>query len=115
MSYYTRLELEWDDSEEKRVVEEDHIVERVREYMIEQEFCEDLLDDIRTALKGPHNDGCGFNKMHSELMVEMLEHLSRGFPGTVFFARGTGEILRDMWIRELKNGEVLFAHGPWDE
>lgn len=115
LSYYTRLELEWDDTEEARSVEEEAIVERVRLYAVEQNVSEDILDDLRVALEGPHNNGIGFNKMYSHFVIDMLEFLSLGFPKTRFVARGAGEDLLDVWIREFKNGETILSYGPWGE
>ena len=113
MSYYTRLELQWDDSDEQGF-DEEAIVERVRGFLNEQDISEDVLDDLRAALEGPLHSGVGFNRMPCELIVEMLRYLSRGFPETRFLARGTGEELLDVWLRELKNGETTLAHGPFD-
>ncbi len=115
MSHYTRLEIEWNDDEGKEPVDENKFVERVRLYVVAQNFSEDVLEELRVAFEGPHNNGVGFNKMYSDLIIEMLEFLSRGFPNTRFFARGAGEELFDVWIREFKNGEVVLSHGPWNE
>jgi hypothetical protein len=113
MSHYTRLEVAWDDTEQQKTVDEDALVERARIYFLEQGFSEDGLDDLRVALKGMHNDGLGFNKMYSDLVLEMLEFISCGFPNTRFWARGCGEEHLDLWVREFKNGEAILSYGPW--
>ena len=114
MSYYSRLELEWNDIDQPMGVEPEAILERARVLVRENDYSDDLLEDLGIALQGSHNQGIGFNKMYSDLMIEMVEFLSRGFPKTIFRARGTGEELLDTWIREFKNGEVTLSYGPWD-
>ena len=36
-------------------------------------------------------------------------------PNTSFGIRGTGEDLRDIWVREFSGGDVQFAQGPFSE
>ena len=115
MSYLNRVEIEWHDEEEKRVVDADRILERARVFVQEQDIKEDVLADLRTALEGPHNEGLGFNRMYCDLIVEMLLFVSRSFSATDFTIRGTGEELLDTWVREMRNGEVTLSHGPWVE
>lgn len=115
MSYYTRLAIEWDDSNEHQPVDEDSLVERARLYVHEQDISVDILADLRDALGGCTNDGVGFNRMSSDEIIDLIRFVSRGFPNTCFFARGAGEEMLDLWIREFKNGEVTRAHGPWSE
>jgi hypothetical protein len=115
MSYHTRLELEWDDTGAKQAVDQESVVERVKAYLDDHDLSHDVLADLREALEGSLNCGTGFNGMGSDLIIDMLVYLSRGFPDARFFARGTGEELLDLWFRELQNGEVIQAHGPWNE
>lgn len=113
MSYFTRLEVEWDDSAEKKVVDMDRIVQAAADYVAQRGWNTDVLEDLRKALEGPHHDGIGFNKMYSEYIEDLLLAISRAFPNTTFLARGAGEELLDVWIREVKNGAVAGSQGPF--
>ncbi len=114
MSYYTRVEIECVDSEDG-VVDVEAILARAKVYIQEQGYHEDVLADLRVALTGAHNDGVGFNRMHCDLIIDLIPFLSREFPQTWFFVRGAGEGLCDVWLREFRGGLITFCRGPWDE
>lgn len=114
MSYYTRVEIELERGD-GRVVDVEAIVARAEAYVQEAGYHEDVLSDLRAALTGDGNHGAGFNNMRSDLIIDLIAFLSREFPETSFFVRGTGEELHDVWLREFRGGLITFCRGPWDE
>lgn len=115
MSYYTRVEIAFDDSEENFSVDTNKITDRAKIYVQEQNLSEDLIEDLRAAFQGTLHDDVGFNKMYSEMIIDLMQFISRGFPNTVFFVRGAGEEFLDLWLRVIKKGEISVSHGPWSD
>jgi hypothetical protein len=73
----------------------------------EQDWHQDVLDDLQSALKATENGAWGFNHMGADLVEALLSGISRAFPRVLFVARGCGEEVVDTWYREFKDGQII--------
>jgi hypothetical protein len=51
-------------------------------------------------------------RLHSLAVIELLSALASQFPQVSFAARGRGEDLSDIWVRQYSGGEVVYEAGP---
>ena len=115
MSYYTRLELTWDDANRAAgSLEEGHVVSAAESFVRGSGWSTDVLNDLRFAATGQGFANPGFNKLYSPGVIALVEHISRQHPDVTFFARGIGEEPWDMWFREFRSGRVVKQFGPFD-
>ena len=112
MSYYTNVEFTFGDEtpdlgavlERARLYVESH-----RDNYPDVDF---VLDQLRRALEEERGDLKG---LWSDDIEGLMEHISAGCPGIVFFVRGTGEEFSDIWLRLFKDGKVIFRAGPFED
>lgn len=113
MSYYTRFEITWDDGDRaKGDITEDQIVAAARTFVLENDWSEDVLSDLRDALRGFGEPGIA--NLPSYFIEQMAVYISKSIPDVTFYARAMGEEFADVWIREIRDGEVALARGPFD-
>jgi len=113
MSYYTILDLAWDDSDyPKGSISEKDITDAAAPYLEASGWHSDVLKDIAVATRGFGSSTPGFNGIPGFALIEMLQHISKQLPNVTFFARGLGEEFGDIWLRRLRDGEPLEAIGP---
>ncbi|MBD9667008.1 hypothetical protein J2W37_003136 [Variovorax paradoxus] len=114
MSYYTRLDLSWDDG--------DYAVGSlaVEDFMAAAKECfegfawsTDVLEDLQIAAEGRGLDSAGFNQIGLGL-VDLLQAISLKIPDVTFHARGIGEDVFDTWIRQFRAGQIMWQAGPFD-
>ncbi|WP_418131381.1 hypothetical protein ABL849_12060 [Variovorax sp. 375MFSha3.1] len=115
MSYYTRLELEWDDADYTRgTITPEMVSSAAVDFVTRNEWGRDVLDDLRASAAGEGLEHQGYNRIEAEALVEMLREISRAFSSVTFFARGVGEDMFDTWMRTLRAGEVTSGFGPFE-
>jgi hypothetical protein len=116
MSYYTRLELDWDDSDHpKGSLTANEIAEAAREYARASDWgIDDVLADLRESASGNGLDHPGYNRITPSGLIEMLATISRTFPQVTFYARGIGEEYFETWARHLRAGQILWEFGPFE-
>lgn len=113
MSYYTRFEVTWDDSDwAKGNIAEEQIIAAARPFILGNDWSEDVLNDLRDALRGFGQPGMA--KLPSYCIEQMAVHISRSIPDVTFYARAMGENFADVWIRQIRDGKVTLARGPFD-
>jgi hypothetical protein len=114
MSYYTLLELAWDDSDYfKGNVSAEEIVAAAAPYVERSGWHPGVLNDLRAAMHGFGSSTPGFNRIPGFALVDMLRHISKSLPDVTFFARGIGEEFGDIWLRRFRDGELLASIGPF--
>lgn len=115
MSYYTRLELQWDDADYTLgSVTPEMVSGAASDFVTRNEWGRDVLDDLRASATGEGLEHQGYNRIGGEALVEMLREISRAFPAVTFFARGVGEDMFDTWMRTIRAGEVASQFGPFE-
>lgn len=116
MSYYTILELSWDDSDyPKGSIAVGDILLAAKPYIEANGWHDDVLGDIENAAKGFGNQSPGFNGIHGVAIIDLLQQVSLKIPQVRFFARGVGEEFDDFWSIELLAGEAVTHTGPYAE
>src|SRR5437868_14389979 len=111
MSYYTHIEFTFADEPP----DFEAVLDRARSYLESNErsdSVEDVLDDLRRSLEEEEGD---FKGMWSDDIEGLMEYVSAGFPGLVFYVRGMGEEFPDVWLRLFQDGKIIFRVGPFDE
>ena len=111
MSYYTEVEFTFAD--ERPDIEA--VLGRARSYLEsqEREYAVDfIIEQLRGALEAEKGDVKG---LWSDDIDGLMEFVSAGFPGLVFYVRGTGEEFADVWLRLYKDGKIAFRVGPFEE
>ncbi len=111
MSYYTHIEFGFSDG--PPAIEA--LLDRARAYLESAETAyavDDVLDDLRRGLEEEKGD---FKGLWSDDVEGLMEHVSAGFPGIIFYVRGMGEEFSDVWLRLFKDGKTVARIGPFDE
>ncbi|TWD77269.1 hypothetical protein FB547_110231 [Variovorax beijingensis] len=113
MSYYTRLELQWDDADYTLgTITPEMVSSAAVDFVARNEWGRDVLDDLRASAAGEGLERQGYNRIEAEALVEMLREISRAFSNVTFFARGIGEDMFDTWMRTIRAGEIVSEFGP---
>lgn len=114
MSYYTRLDLSWDDGDSASgsLTAED-IMTAAKACFAKFGWSTDVLDDLQIAAEGRGLDSIGFSDIGFGL-VDFLKDISLLLPSATFYARGIGEEIFDTWICQLRAGEIVWQAGPFD-
>lgn len=114
MSYYTRLDLSWDDGDYSTgtLLVEDFMV-AAKECFGAFAWSADVLEDLQIAAEGRGLDSTGFNQIGLDI-VDLLLAISSKIPNVTFLARGIGEDVFDTWIRQFRAGEINWEAGPFD-
>jgi hypothetical protein len=113
MSYYHRIEIEWYDDTDQVTAE--MIMDSAAQHVPAHWSRDDFLADLRDALRGPLHDATGFNNVWSGYFEDFMLKLTPCFPDVTFLVRGAGEELREVWLREFKNGKITLEHGPFSD
>jgi hypothetical protein len=116
MSYYTRLELEWDDGDYTAgTLTHEDVLRAAKPFVEASGWDVDyILADLKESASGGGLDRQGYNRVSAFDLIEMLATVSRAFPQVTFYARGVGEDHFDTWGRHFRSGDVLSEFGPFD-
>ncbi|MGB4881941.1 MAG: hypothetical protein WBO82_02730 [Neisseria sp.] len=112
MGYYTRLELQWDNTDKRHqpfTLSDANYV--ITQWLNERSLSNDVLMDWHTLQEEPF--GYCFNSLSKNQLIELLEIIASAFPHVHFYARGMGEDFTDVWLREFANGKVIKSIGPF--
>ncbi len=116
MSYYTILELTWDDADHPRgSITARDIVQAAAPYVEANGWHSDVLKDVEAATRGFGLSSPGFNGIPGFALADLLLQVSRELPQVTFLARGVGEEFGDLWLRRFRAGEPLEEAGPFGE
>ncbi len=116
MSYYTQLQLTWeDDGASLERLEVDRIVEAAAAVASEMNWSADILGDVRSACDSSILSPPGFNDLQAHGVIHLVREISSKFPEATFYAKGCGEAHWDVWIRTFRAGQVMLERGPFDE
>src|SRR5262249_18464635 len=110
VSYYTRLEVTWDDT---GAVDETDIIAAADSFLARGGLHKDVLSDLKEALRG--FSAPGFNRVPGPLIEMMMLHVSAAIPDVTFYVRAVGEEFNDVWMRQICAGKIVFGQGPFDE
>lgn len=105
MSFATYLEVQYVDGQIDIGSIESELVEILNEDGIHL----DVLNDLRSAFEGEETM---FNVAASYLSY-IVERIACFQPTVSFHARGRGEELRDVWVREFEAGKPVFSEGSF--
>jgi hypothetical protein len=111
MSYYTKVEFTFADKPPDFELD----LGRARSYLEAQgdKYPVDfVLDQFRICLKKEKGD---FKGLYSDDIEGLMNSVSAGFPGLIFFVRGQGEEFPDVWLRLFRDGKVIFRAGPFEK
>ncbi|QTN26210.1 hypothetical protein HZ993_12730 [Rhodoferax sp. AJA081-3] len=116
MSYYTRLELSWDDGDYAAGdMTPEAVLLAARPFVVASDWgVEDVLSDLRESAEGNGLDRQGYNRIVAFDLIELIATVSRAYPDVTFYARGVGEEYFDTWARHFRGGAVLWEFGPFD-
>jgi hypothetical protein len=112
MSYYTDIEFTFSDEPpdfEAVLDRAGSYLESRRDTYPDVQF---VLDQLRHGLEAEKGD---FKGLWSDDIEGLMEHVSAGFPGLIFFVRGMGEEFPDVWLRLFRDGKIIFRVGPFEE
>ena len=109
MSYYTHVEFAFSDDPPSI----DTVVAAARSHLEAQNLyaVEAVLSDLRVAWEKGNTD---FNGLVSQDVESLMQSVSAACPNLRFLVRGSGEEFRDIWVREVEGGEVVYSVGPFD-
>ena len=116
MSYYTRMELNWDDGGYAAgSLSADDVLQAARPFVETNDWgVDDVLADLKESVSGGGLDRPGYNRISAFDLIAMIETVSRAFPQVTFYARGVGEDYFDIWARQYRDGNVLMESRPID-
>ena len=113
MSYYTRLELTWNDSDcTKGTLDVKDIILVAQQCIDDNGWSTDVLKDLEQSTISDGLSNFGFNGLYSFGIIALIQHVSRHIPDVTFFARGVGEEFSDIWLREVRAGVIVKEFGP---
>jgi hypothetical protein len=110
MSYFTNIEFTFADNPP----DFEAVLNRARSYLESrggEHPVEFVLDQLRRGLEEEKGD---FKGLMSDDIEGLMQHVSAGFPGLDFYARGRGEEFSDIWLRLFRDGKIFFGVGPFD-
>ena len=105
MSFTTYLEIQYIDGQ----IDINAIESELSELLNEDGIHLEVLSNLRLAFEG---DEIVFNVAASYLSY-LVERIASLQPSVAFHARGRGEELRDVWVREFEGGEAVFSEGSF--
>lgn len=105
MSFATFLEVQYVDNQ----VEFETISEELKKILAEDGIHPDVLENLRTAFAG----GETMFNLSASYLAYLVERIASLQPTVSFHARGRGEELRDVWVREFEGGEAVFSEGSF--
>jgi hypothetical protein len=111
MSYYTEVKFAFADERP----DFEAVLGRARSYLEsqEREYAVDfIIEQLRDALEEEKGD---FKGLWSDDIDGLMEYVSAGFPGLVFYVRGMGEEFADVWLRLYEDGKIVSRVGPFEE
>ena len=117
MSYYTVLQLSWDDSDYPKgnIVAQD-VVTAAAAHVTSNGWHINVLKDLEAAASaGFGNHAPGFKNIHGLELVRCLQEVSRALAQITFFARGIGEEFGDLWLVQIRAGEIQKKIGPFTD
>lgn len=115
MSYYPRLELQWDDADYSLgSLTPEQISASAAGFVARNNWGLDVLSDLRASAAGEGLEHQGYNRIGAAALVEMLCEVSKAFPNVTFYGRGVGEDMFDTWMRTIRAGKVLSQFGPFE-
>ena len=113
MGYYTRLELQWNNADNRRkpfeLSDADSVITN---WLNQHNLSHDVLMDWHTLQEEPF--GYCFNSLSKNQLIELLETIAAAFPYVHFYARGMGEEFSDVWLREFDQGKAIKSIGPFE-
>jgi hypothetical protein len=116
MSYYTRLEIEWDDSDRHQGENiQAEVIAAAEPFVSHNRLHTDVLKDLKDALRGFNNSDIGFKSIPQPFLEAMMLQISRTVGNVTFYVRGAGEEFGDIWMRKIRDGNVVFSRGPFNE
>jgi len=105
MSFATLLEIQY--------VEDHVVIERIsdelKNILAEDGIHFDVLENLRTAFEGTET----MINVSASYLAYLVERIASLQPTVSFHARGHGEELRDVWVREFQSGEAVFSVGSF--
>ena len=105
MSFATYLEIQFVEDQ----VAIDRISDELKNILAEDGIHLDVLDGLRTAFKGTETK----INVSASYLAYLIERIASLQPTVSFHARGRGDELRDVWVREFQNGEAVFSVGSF--
>jgi hypothetical protein len=116
MSYYTLTHFSLDEADSPASdLTDAQILAAAGKYLDERGYSRDVLDDLASGLSNAGVVDPGFSDLRSSEIIDMFCSISAAFPGVVIFVRGMGEEHFDIWGAQIRNGEIVMQHGPFDE
>jgi len=115
MSYYSQLQLSWDDSDcSKGNVTGEMLADLALRFARENNWSEEVSSDLKVACESDHLSNLGFNKAHAFGIIDLLAYISSNLPDVTFYAKGSGEEFFDIWVRVFRGGIATAQHGPFE-
>ncbi|WP_411879899.1 hypothetical protein [Polaromonas sp. YR568] len=105
MSFSAFLEIQYVENQ----ISIETISENLKKILDEDGIHPDVLDGLNTAFEGTETM---FN-VPATYLSYLVERIAGLQPAVSFHARGRGEELRDIWVREFQNGEPIFSVGSF--
>lgn len=105
MTFTTYLEVQYIDGQ----IDINSIESELTKLLSEDGIHLDVLNGLRAAFGGEEQV---FNVAASYLS-HLVENIANLQPSVSFHARGRGEELRDIWVREFEGGEMVFSEGSF--
>jgi hypothetical protein len=114
MSYYSQLQLSWDDSDfPQGNLTVEMLGEIASEFANTNNWSQEIVSDLKGACESEQLGDLGFNNAYSHGINELLEFVSKKFPEVTFYAKGSGEEFLDIWIRVYRGGFATMQFGPF--
>ena len=110
MSYCTRVDFAFSDEPPTA----DVVLAAARAHLEAQNVyaVDAVLSDLAEAWQKGVTE---FNGLVSQDVEAMMQSVSKACPGLRFIVRGTGEEMRDIWVREIEDGKIVYSIGPFDQ
>jgi hypothetical protein len=105
MSFATYLEVQYVDGQ----IDINSLEAELTELFNKDGIHLDVLNDLRLAFAG---EEAIFN-IDASYLSYVVERIASLQPSVSFHARGRGEELRDVWVREFEDGEAVFSEGSF--
>lgn len=107
MSFATFLEIQHVDD----AIDIDAIAPQVLAQLDEDGIHHDVLKNLRAAFAGAET----LLNVSPDYVAYLVERIAAMQPHVAFHARGRGEELRDVWVREFSDGAATFSVGSFLE